>query len=104
MQCKAVFAFITMVLTGCSSTPLSPSYQTVSIPENDIAELRARFDSLGNRREIRSFVYEGITISNERCDKFFDDLDQYKKRSDFALRELAALSTALPPLLKVAEV
>lgn len=86
-------------LSGCG-TMFAPDYEPVLLHEkNDVEVLRARLNTLPPRE----LMYEVVTITNYRCDMFFEALDRLKNKADFTLARLAFLSGSMPTMLAAAE-
>lgn len=88
-----------LLLSACGAS-LSGDYRPVLLHENDVEDLRRRLTSLPPK----DMLLEGVTISNARCDQFFESIDNRRDNADFALGRLAALSTGLPQALEAASV
>jgi len=88
--------------TACSVTPFA--YKPIIFNDEsgfvrETKELRKEFADLGANDRL----YRGMTISDARCNRFFDDLELLRTNARFGNRRVNALETGLPALLEAAE-
>ena len=88
-------------IAGC--TGVNPVYTPVALTSNsefqdDVSSIQAEIDGLN----LWDRAQHVMTISDTRCDRFFEELDAISSNTNFGKGIIAGATTATPPLLQAA--